>query len=592
MIDLPSGHAATAILVTGAMFYGFASGRLKIEIISLLTISLIALWLYFFPLPGKAPTDGLRLAFEGFGHYALITICALMIMGTGLVTTGALEPAARALTKIWRVSRQLGLLVTLLLAMGLSMMVNDTPVLVLLLPIMAALATRGGMPASKTLIPINAAVLIGGMATTIGTSTNLLVVSIATDLGLPPMGVFHFTPIVLMAALIALPYIWLVMPRLLPDNSPEAGHAPRRFLALLRYGGVEKTLATFKSDLPMGATFSKPWDHLLQAGERLEMRGTHDEIETSARTLRAAAAPRWLLDRLKADYSVSGEDLTVVELSVTVDSDLIGKTTETAGAANHHVAILGVYHARRAWKIPEEIGYLTPFAEGDILLVSGSFSNVQSLAKASNLLVLEGAKEMPRTLKAPLALAIMAGSVIPATLGLIPIAISALGGAILMFVTGCVKFEKVGRALSAKVIVLVAASIVVGKIVLESGAAEWLSKLLALGLQFLPPAGVLAAIMLFVTLLTNFASNTTAAAVGTPIAFSLAKQLGIPAEPLVLAVLFGCNLCYATPVAYQTNMLIMSAGDYQFKDYTRTGIPLVLLMVTSLSLLLVYFYKL
>ena len=190
------------------------------------------------------------------------------------------------------------------------------------------------------------------------------------------------------------------------------------------------------------------------------------------------------------------------------------------------------------------------------------------------------------------ALAIMAGAVVPATLGLVPIAISALGGAILMFVTGCVKFEKVGRALSAKVVVLVAASIVVGKVILESGAAEWLSQLLALGLQFLPPAGVLAAVMLFVTVLTNFASNTTAAAVGTPIAFSLAGQLGIPPEPLVLAVLFGCNLCYATPVAYQTNMLIMSEGGYEFGDYMRAGVPLVALMVTVLSVLLVLWYGL
>ena len=230
----PSLHASAAILLTIAMFYGFASGRLKVEIISLLTISIIALGLYSFPLDGQRPTDGLKLAFEGFGHYALITICALMVMGRGLVATGALDPTARLLTRVWRFNRPIGFLVTLVLAMLMSMAVNDTPVLVLLLPILVTLATRGGMPASRTLIPVNSAVLIGGMATTIGTSTNLLVVSIASDLGLPPMGVFHFTPIVLAAALVALPFIWLVMPRLLPDNSPEAGHAPRRFYSDLR----------------------------------------------------------------------------------------------------------------------------------------------------------------------------------------------------------------------------------------------------------------------------------------------------------------------------------------------------------------------
>ncbi len=159
-----------------------------------------------------------------------------------------------------------------------------------------------------------------------------------------------------------------------------------------------------------------------------------------------------------------------------------------------------------------------------------------------------------------------------------------------MFVTGCVKFDRVGRALSGQVIVLVAASIAIGRVILESGAAEWLGLVLSSGLQYLPPAGIIAAIMLFVTVLTNFASNATAATVGTPIAFAIAAQLNLPAEPLVLAVLFGCNLCYATPIAYQTNMLIMAEGSYEFKDYIRTGVPLVVIMVASLSFLLVMFY--
>src|SRR5690606_18714018 len=135
--------------------------------------------------------------------------------------------------RVWKVNLQLGLLVSLLIAVFLSMFVNDTPVLVLLLPIFVALAARGAMPASKTLMPLNAAVLIGGMATTIGTSTNLLVVSIARDLGMPQMNVFHFTPIVLIAAAVALPYLWLVMPRLLPDHSKDDGRGQRRFFTRL-----------------------------------------------------------------------------------------------------------------------------------------------------------------------------------------------------------------------------------------------------------------------------------------------------------------------------------------------------------------------
>ena len=311
--------------------------------------------------------------------------------------------------------------------------------------------------------------------------------------------------------------------------------------------------------------------------------------------LDATAAPAWLMERLNLGYSQSGEDLNVVELAVARDSGLMGKGVQNANLAElYNIAILGVHRAQRPWLgvLSAEATVDNCFDEGDIILAVGTSANIRQMALAENVLILEGAKEMPRSAKAPLALAIMAAAIVPASIGLAPIAISALGGAIAMLVTGCVRVDRVGRALSAQVILLVAASIAIGRVVLESGAATWLSELLAIGLQHLPPAGVLAAVMLFVTLLTNFASNTTAAAVGTPIAFSLGQQLGIPVEPLVLAVLFGCNLCYATPVAYQTNMLIMSAGDYNFSDYTRTGFPLVVLMIVTLSTLLVVRYGL
>ena len=597
MIELPSAHAAGAIALAAAMFYGFVSGRARVEIISLLTVSAIALGLYLFPLPGQSPTDGMKLAFSGFGHYALITICSLMIMGRGLVTTGALDPATRVLTGVWRYNKQLGLLATLLLAMVMSMIVNDTPVLVLLLPIMTALASSGGMPASKTLIPINSAVLIGGMSTTIGTSTNLLVVAIATDMGMRPMGVFDFTPLVLIAAGIALPFIWLVMPRLLPDNSPETAADPRRFHATLRIGGtsgcVGATAARLKALLPPDVEVHAAPDQSIEPGCRIAVTATHQSLEEALRVLGATAAPSWLVERLALNYARTGEDVAVVELAISADSPLVGKRIATSAIGQrYNVAILGVHLARRPGDPPREGGAECPLGEGDILLASGAMPDLQALARAENLLMLQGVKELPRTMKAPLALAIMAGAVFPASIGLVPIGISALGGAILMFVTGCVKFDRVGRALSAKVIVLIAASIAIGRIVLASGAAEWLSGILAIGMQYLPAAAVLATVMLFVTILTNFASNTTAASVGTPIAFSLAEQLGIPVEPLVLAVLFGCNLCYATPVAYQTNMLIMSAGDYKFGDYTRTGLPLVAIMIVTLSALLVLRYGL
>ncbi|MGB3752594.1 MAG: SLC13 family permease [Parerythrobacter sp.] len=596
---MPSPHALAAMIVTILMFVGFARGRVGVEIVSLLTIAVIAVGLYFFPLPDAGPTDGLQLAFSGFGHYALITICALMIMGRGLVVTGALEPAARFLESVFKWNLQAGLLVSLVLAFFLSMGVNDTPVLVLLLPIFVALAQRGAMPASKTLIPLNAAVLIGGMATTIGTSTNILVVSIATDLGMRPIGVFDFAPIVLVAGLVALPYLWLVMPRLLGDNRVEDTSVRRRFHTRLRISDdselIGQDIADIAKRLPADIVFHDTPSGRLIAQQRVHISGTHDALEEAMRTLRTDAAPTWVLERIKRRGQASREDVVVVEMTITADSRLLNRSLPTSGIADlYGVAVLGTHRPQRL--LPEHktfsVGGDMRFAEGDVLLVTGLPEDLQAFARDDSLLQLEGARELPRRSKAVLAAAIMLCSVGLASVGLLPIAVSALTGAILMFVTGCVKFDRVGRALSAKVIVLVAASIAIGRIIDDSGAAEWLGDTMSLGLVYLSPAMVLATIMLFVTILTNFASNATAATVGTPIAFSIANTLGLPPEPLILAVLFGCNLCYATPIAYQTNMLIMAEGSYEFRDYIRTGVPLVLLMVTTLSLLLVMTYGL
>lgn len=591
-MTVPSFHAFAAMLVAVVMFYGFANGRLRVEIISLLTIGGIALLLYVRPMQGDDKWSGLTLAFEGFGHYALVTICSLMILGRGLVVTGALDPAARTLNRIWRFNRQLGLLVTLVLCFGMSMIINDTPVLVLMIPIMAQLAIKGGMPSSKTLIPVNAAILIGGMSTSIGTSTNLLVVSIAHDLGMQPIGVFQFTPIVLIAALIALPYMWLVMPRLLPDNTSAASQETRTFLAKLRLDPASPLIGDspdrLKALLPEDVEYRSSPGSAGYVSDRVTLSGTYEVLVEAARKLEATLAPAWLVARINRDSNRTDEDLLVVEMIVAPDSRLIGFTPQTAGLES--VALLGVHQARRPFRETRPQSVDAPMAEGDVLLVMGLDTDLRNFADTDGLLMLEGGQEVARSTKAPIALAIMAGSVGLASIGLVPIAISSLAGAILAFATGCVKFERVGSALSARVIVLVAASIALGRFLLESGAAQWLGQLLAVGLQHVAPAVVLAAIMLFVTVLTNFASNTTAAAVGTPIAFNLAHTLGLPAEPLVLAVLFGCNLCYATPVAYQTNMMILTEGDYTFRDYLRSGIPLVAIMTVALSVLLVLWY--
>ena len=596
MIDAPPLHATAAMVLTVVVFFLFVRGKMTVEIVSLLAIAIIAVGLYFYPLPDTLPTDGLALAFAGFGHYALITICALMVMGRGLVVTGALEPAARFLGRVFKINVQLGLLFSLFVAFVLSMGVNNTPVLVLLIPIFVTLAARGAMPASKTLMPLNAASLLGGLATTIGTSTNILVVAIAVDLGMPRMGVFHFTPIVLAASLVALPYIWLVMPRMLRDNSPDTPEGERWFHTRLRVPPSSNLIGKHFDEvvdmLPGDFRFEERPNGPFAAGQRLRISGTHDALEDAVRVLQGQIAPGWVVDTIQRESSARRDDIHVVEMVVTADSRLVERTLATSGIADRFgVAVLGICRPDNLLRAgPRDTRGEMRLTEGDVLLVMGLPHALAEFSQADSLLQLEGAREVPRRSKAWLAATIMGVSVGMASIGLLPIAIASLGGAILMFLTGCVKFDRVGRALSGQVIVLVAASIAIGRFINDSGAAMWLGESLSLGLQYLPPAGVLMAIMLFVTVLTNFASNATAATVGTPIAFAIGTQLGLPHEPLILAVLFGCNLCYATPIAYQTNMLIMAEGNYRFGEYVKTGVPLVLIMVTTLSFLLVITY--
>ncbi|MBI1200574.1 MAG: SLC13 family permease [Phenylobacterium sp.] len=605
-MELPTLHAAAAMLIAVVTFWLFADGRMRIEIVSLLLIATLALLFNFFPIEREGYRADIELAFGGFGHEALVAICCLMILGRGLVVTGALEPVALFLTALWRRSPLLGLLVSLVLGAVMSMIVNDTPVLVLVMPILLNLAARTDVPASKTLMPMNCAILIGGMATTIGTSTNLLVVSISEDLGLPRFGVFDFTGVALLAGLVALPYLWLVMPRLLPEHSAAEELLTRRFRGALHLtegsSAIGQTMAQLRERLDTGVVALGlvrrgvelyAADIPLEPDDVVAVEGAAEQLRQSAESLKAPLAHPAVLKSARSISRASGEDEVVAELAVGADSNLIGQSARSAQIADRYgVTVIGLFKPDRTLLGGRARPSVASLETGDVLLVQGADSALRRLQIEEGAMVLEGAAELPRTAKSILAVAIFVASVVPAALHLVPIAISSLAGAIAMLATGCVKFDRVGRALSAKVIVLVAASIALGRALLETGAAEWLGGGMALAMQSFPPAAVLAAMMAFAALLTNFSSNTAAAAVGTPIAVSLSASMGVPPQPLVLAVLFGCNLCYATPVAYQTNILIMSAGGYQFRDYVRAGLPLVLLMIVTLSVLLVWKYGL
>ena len=218
-------------------FYLFSRGDVPLQTTSLLVLAALTVGFYFFPYERNGarvmPTD----FYLGFGHEALVTISALMILGRGLVVTGALEPVARWFSRIWSNWPQLSMLLLLIFCAAGSGVINDTPIVVLMMPILVSVALRTRSTPAKSLLPMNYAVLIGGMSTTIGTSTNLLVVSIAADLGMQRFGVFDFFHVAALAAVGGLLYVWLILPRLLPAReTPMKDAAPRLFSAVLHVG--------------------------------------------------------------------------------------------------------------------------------------------------------------------------------------------------------------------------------------------------------------------------------------------------------------------------------------------------------------------
>jgi di/tricarboxylate transporter len=606
MIGL-SPHGLAVIAIAIVAFFLLARGRLSVEVSSLLILGSLALLFQLFPWSTDAGPVHATDFFYGFGHEALIAICCLMIHGHALVLTGALEPVARALGRLWVWQSQIALLAVLVVGMALSGFVNDTPVVVIMIPVLVSVALRTGTAPSKTLMPMNFAVLTGGMATSIGTSTNLLVVSIAAQLGVGPFGMFDFTAIALTAAVPAILYLWLVAPRLLKDRRPPMESTEQRVYQAIFHidegsfadgKTLSETLERTGNRMQVvriqrGAIFLLHFPSLvLHAGDRLFVRDTPANIKEfeQALKLELRRAPgrdvgtegATAVEGDTAEKKDAGHE-QLAEVVVTDDSDLAGRSLREARFYDRYgLTVIALHRPPRGEVLQKDLAD-TRLLSGDVLLVQGPVDQIARIKGDPAILVLDGRLDLPHTSKAPFALAIMFAVVATAGLGLLPIYVGSVVGVVALLLTRTVPVKNLGRALKSDVILLIAASLALGKAVTDTGVAQAIGSAVASYAVALPPSLTLAILMVIMAVMTNFVSNNAAAAVGTPLAAYVARQLGLPAEPFVLAVLFGCNLSFATPMGYQTNVLIMATANYRFSDYLKVGLPLVVLLTFVLS---------
>jgi di/tricarboxylate transporter len=585
-----SGHGTLMLLFTAAVFAVFAWDRFQLGSVCLAVLILLPALFFAFPLPGVEPFR----FFDGFGHPALVAICALMILGHALVLTGALDPAARRLAWLVEKAPWLALLVVLVVAGAASAVMNDTPVVVLLMPLLIAALRRAGRTPAFMLMPMNFAVLIGGMSTTIGTSTNLIVVSLAASLGAHAFGVFEFFPLVAMAALPALVYLWVVAPWLLRRvDAPQPADVQPVFDAELRVAAgswldgaqVRDVMKRTGGRLPLrqirrasGALASPLPTATLHAGDRLVVQDTAGNLKDYEARLKTP------LHSLEEGSAADADPHAVAaQLVVTPESPLVGRTARGLRLAEKYGLIL--IGLRRAGAETGTVGDLPGqrMHAGDVVLLQGPVDALRMVQRDGLGLMLDERLALPRQRKSLLALGTLAAVVASAGLGGVPIALSALVGVLVLMATRTLVWREVGNALSVNVVLIVSASLALGDALTVSGATNVLASAFVEAVWDWPPAWVLAALMGGIGLLTNFVSNNAAAAIGTPLAVEVARQLGLPAEPYVLAVLFGCNLCYVTPMAYQTNLLVMNAAGYGFRDFVRVGSPLFLIMWIGLS---------
>jgi di/tricarboxylate transporter len=592
--DLPSYHALAAMAIVVAGLYLFASDRFGLATAGLGILLVLVLGSFLFPLPDLKPVEFLA----NFGDEALVTTCVMLLMVKGLEVTGALEPVTRLLSRSWQLSAALAIPLTLLVAALLSAFINDTPLMSMLFPLVLASAVRSGTSPSRVLLPLNHAVLIGGMATTVGTSTNLLALGVARDLDVPGFALFDFTPPMLLAATLGLLFVWLAAGRLLPVRQPgfaEASHRVYSAVLFVNAGSPAdgRTLAELLARtqqrmrverVERGDDLTVAQQPLLRvaAGDRLHVRDTAERLKEYERLLGATLYNAGDLQRPVGErrpLDPAGQQLA--EVVITRGSPLYQRVLDVADFLYRYRLLPLALH-RGSTETEAGVATDLRLRAGDVILVQGAADAVRELKQSGSMLVLDGALDLPRNERAPVALGILVLVMAVVAFDLMAVSVAALLGVTLMLLTGCLEWRHIQETLTSTLVMVMAASLCLATALIKTGAAAWLAGAWVAVLPAMPAALTLALVMLLVTALANVVNNNAAAVVALPVAVGIAAELGLPAQALVLAVIFAANMPFATSYGYQTNALIMGPGGYLEEDYRRFGLPLTVLMLPAL----------
>jgi len=588
-------------VVAGAVVL-YAADRYAIESVSAAVLVALLFPFALFPLVDAETNEVLldpATLLSGFANPALFAILGLLIVGQGMYQSGALEYPTRILVAAYDRFRGVAVIIIFAFIMIVSAFLNNTPVVVMFVPIIAAIAAQGGMTTSRLMMPLSFMSILGGMCTTIGSSTNLLAVEAFELAEGVRLDFFALMPLGLVMVTIGSAYMIVASRFLLPDREGpnEAKEVDgRQFVAqiVLERGNPligQAAKAGRYEDLPditvrmiqrRDQAILPPFDDTnLRLGDKLIVAGTRDAL-TQVLRKRPEILNSFMSETETLD-GASGE-LTIVEAVVAPGSRIIGRSiNQIRFRFQTNCVILGLQ--RRSRMIRTEISSIRLEA-GDVLLILGDRADVSALRNDRDIIMLERSMQMlPDPAHARWAAGIFLGVVGAASTGILPIAVAAVIGATAMLAAGCLNVRQASRAVDQRVYLLVGVALALGMALQRTGGADLVASIITPVATAGGVTALIAVIFAITAILTNLLSNNATAVLLIPIGVAAAKTAGIDPLIMVLTIIYAANCSFATPVAYQTNLLVMGPGHYRFGDFIRVGVPMTIVLWIAYTLI-------